>query len=44
MYGTMFGALAAKTSTTSDPIHQRDVYRRWIDWMRKHFDSAPGTH
>jgi dipeptidyl aminopeptidase/acylaminoacyl peptidase len=23
-----------------DPIHQRDVYRRWIDWMRDHFATS----
>jgi dipeptidyl aminopeptidase/acylaminoacyl peptidase len=20
-----------------DPVHRRDVYKRWIDWIRKHF-------
>ena len=21
-----------------DPVHQRDVFRRWIDWIEEHFD------
>ncbi|MEZ4868267.1 MAG: S9 family peptidase [Caldilineaceae bacterium] len=21
-----------------DPVHQRDVYRRWLDWIERHFD------
>jgi dipeptidyl aminopeptidase/acylaminoacyl peptidase len=21
-----------------DPVHQRDVYRRWMDWIRRHFE------
>ena len=24
----------------SDPVHQRDVYRRWIDWIAERFDQA----
>ena len=29
----------------TDPVHQRDVDRRWIEWVKKHFDAAskPGT-
>ena len=23
-----------------DPVHQRDVYRRWMDWIAQHFESA----
>jgi dipeptidyl aminopeptidase/acylaminoacyl peptidase len=23
-----------------DPVHQRDVYRRWIDWIADHFDET----
>lgn len=26
-----------------DPVHQRDVYRRWIDWIATHFDGSPAT-
>ena len=24
----------------SDPIHQRDVNRRWVEWIRDHFAAA----
>jgi dipeptidyl aminopeptidase/acylaminoacyl peptidase len=24
----------------ADPVHQRDVYRRWIDWFELHFSAA----
>ena len=24
-----------------DPVHQRDVYRRWIDWIAKYFGQTP---
>ncbi|HKP30788.1 MAG TPA: S9 family peptidase [Gemmatimonadales bacterium] len=24
-----------------DPVHQRDVYKRWIDWIAKHFGQTP---
>jgi len=24
-----------------DPVHQRDVYRRWIDWIDRQFAAAP---
>jgi dipeptidyl aminopeptidase/acylaminoacyl peptidase len=29
----------------TDPVHQRDVDRRWVEWIKKHFDAAskPGT-
>jgi dipeptidyl aminopeptidase/acylaminoacyl peptidase len=23
-----------------DPVHQRDVYRRWMDWIRRHFEAS----
>ena len=26
-----------------DPVHQRDVYRRWIDWINKYFASSTST-
>ena len=26
-----------------DPVHQRDVYRRWVDWIEEHFQEA-GTN
>ncbi len=24
-----------------DPIHQRDVWRRWVEWIRDHFAAGP---
>lgn len=29
----------------TDPVHQRDVDRRWVEWLKKHFEAAkkPGT-
>jgi dipeptidyl aminopeptidase/acylaminoacyl peptidase len=27
----------------ADPVHQRDVYRRWTDWIEKHFASSTPT-
>ena len=24
-----------------DPVHQRDVYKRWIDWIAKYFGQTP---
>ena len=24
-----------------DPVHQRDVQRRWMDWIAKHFEEVP---
>ena len=23
-----------------DPVHRRDVYKRWIDWIAQHFDKS----
>jgi dipeptidyl aminopeptidase/acylaminoacyl peptidase len=23
-----------------DPVHERDVRRRWVDWIARHFDAA----
>nr|NIQ55130.1 prolyl oligopeptidase family serine peptidase [Gemmatimonadota bacterium]NIU75329.1 prolyl oligopeptidase family serine peptidase [Gammaproteobacteria bacterium]NIX20637.1 prolyl oligopeptidase family serine peptidase [Actinomycetota bacterium] len=25
----------------ADPVHQRDVYRRWIGWIADHFARSP---
>jgi len=27
----------------SDPIHQRDVDRRWAEWIKAHFEAAQGS-
>ena len=28
----------------TDPVHQRDVDRRWVEWIKRHFEAArPGT-
>jgi dipeptidyl aminopeptidase/acylaminoacyl peptidase len=27
----------------ADPVHQRDVYRRWIDWIEKYFAASTST-
>jgi dipeptidyl aminopeptidase/acylaminoacyl peptidase len=24
----------------ADPIHRRDILRRWIDWIAEHFDAG----
>ncbi len=24
-----------------DPVHQRDVYKRWIEWIAKYFGQTP---
>jgi dipeptidyl aminopeptidase/acylaminoacyl peptidase len=26
-----------------DPVHQRDVYRRWIEWIKQHFQSVSAS-
>jgi dipeptidyl aminopeptidase/acylaminoacyl peptidase len=23
-----------------DPVHIRDIHRRWIDWIAEHFDAG----
>ena len=27
-----------------DPVHRRDVYRRWVDWIEEHFQEADTTN
>ena len=27
----------------TDPVHQRDVDRRWVEWIKKHFDTPVKT-
>lgn len=27
----------------ADPVHQRDVQRRWMEWVARHFGSVPST-
>ena len=24
----------------ADPVHRKDVYRRWIDWIKQHFEMT----
>jgi dipeptidyl aminopeptidase/acylaminoacyl peptidase len=24
----------------SDPVHRRDIYRRWMDWIADHFEDG----
>lgn len=26
-----------------DPVHQRDLRRRWVEWIAEHFDGVPAT-
>ena len=26
-----------------DPVHQRDVRRRWVEWIQEHFDRVTGA-
>jgi dipeptidyl aminopeptidase/acylaminoacyl peptidase len=28
----------------ADPVHQRDVQRRWMEWIADHFAPAPTTN
>jgi len=30
-------------SISSDPVHERDKYSRWIDWIQRHFDAGPAA-
>lgn len=27
----------------SDPVHRRDIRRRWVEWIAEHFERAPAT-
>lgn len=35
-----FVAYPLSGHSPTDPVHQRDVDRRWIEWIRRHFDAA----
>ena len=36
---TKFIAYPVSGHSPSDPIHQRDVNRRWAAWIQEHFES-----
>ena len=38
---TKFIAYPVSGHFPSDPIHQRDIDRRWADWIKTHFEAAP---
>jgi dipeptidyl aminopeptidase/acylaminoacyl peptidase len=40
---TKFIAYPVSGHFPSDPIHQRDIDRRWAEWIKTHFDNAAGT-
>ena len=40
--GAVLRVSAAGHSPT-DPVHQRDIDRRWVEWFKTRFDSAPTT-
>jgi dipeptidyl aminopeptidase/acylaminoacyl peptidase len=40
---TKFIAYPVSGHFPSDPIHQRDIDRRWAEWIRAHFEALPGT-
>jgi dipeptidyl aminopeptidase/acylaminoacyl peptidase len=40
---TRFIAYPVSGHFPSDPIHQRDINRRWAEWIRAHLEAAPGT-
>ena len=40
---TKFIAYPVSGHFPSDPIHQRDVNRRWAEWIRGHFEGVPAT-
>ena len=37
---TKFVAYPVSGHAPSDPVHQRDVSRRWADWIREHFENG----
>jgi dipeptidyl aminopeptidase/acylaminoacyl peptidase len=40
---TQFIAYPVYGHSPTDPVHQRDVQRRWIEWMHTYLDPAPAS-
>jgi dipeptidyl aminopeptidase/acylaminoacyl peptidase len=40
---TKFIAYPIGGHNASDPVRQRDVQRRWMEWLEEHFKSASDT-
>ncbi len=40
---TQFIAYPLYGHNAQDPVHQRDVQRRWIDWIERHFETPAGS-
>jgi hypothetical protein len=40
---TKFIAYPVSGHSPDDPIHQRDIDRRWPEWIQTHFESSNGT-
>jgi len=38
---TEFIAYPLYGHNAQDPVHQRDVQRRWLDWIERHFEAPP---
>ncbi|MEM7533709.1 MAG: S9 family peptidase [Chloroflexota bacterium] len=36
---TQFIAYPISGHSPQDPVHQRDRYRRWVEWIEKHFEA-----
>jgi dipeptidyl aminopeptidase/acylaminoacyl peptidase len=40
---TKFIAYPVSGHSPDDPTHQRDIDRRWAEWIQTHFASSNGT-
>ena len=40
---TKFIAYPISGHNAADPIRQRDVQRRWIEWVEQHFNAKPSS-
>jgi dipeptidyl aminopeptidase/acylaminoacyl peptidase len=40
---TEFVAFPGRTHASSDPVNSRERTRLWIDWVKRHLDSAPAV-
>jgi dipeptidyl aminopeptidase/acylaminoacyl peptidase len=40
---TEFIAFPGRTHNSSDPVNSRERTRLWIDWVKRHLDSAPAV-
>jgi dipeptidyl aminopeptidase/acylaminoacyl peptidase len=40
---TKFVAYPVSGHFPGDPVHQRDIDRRWADWIRQQFDAPAGS-